>query len=54
MAVVPPGALDPAWTSVGNSFTIPDASSLQDFNAAGYVGSNIGTGSGNLEYALTS
>ena len=54
VAVVPPGALDPAWTSVGNSFTIPDASSLQDFNAAGYVGSNIGTGSGNLEYALTS
>lgn len=51
--VAVPGALDPAWTSVGNAFTIPDATSLQDFNAAGYVGNNIGSGSGSLEYALT-
>jgi hypothetical protein len=38
--------IQPAWTGVGTAFTIPDAGSLNDFDAAGYAGT--------ANYALTS
>lgn len=37
---------DSAWTGVGTQFTIPDSSSLNDFDAAGYGGA--------MKYAFTS
>jgi len=42
----PPGIADSAWTGVGTAFTIPDSSSLNDFDAQGYGGT--------LKYAFTS
>jgi hypothetical protein len=36
--VPPHGDIPTIWTNVGEAFTIPDSSSLNDFDAAGYAG----------------